>query len=116
MQASSQRLRRYLRHGTMPQLAAFEAVLRLGSVTRAADILCMAQPTVSGHLRKLSETLGLVLFKPQGRQLVPTAAALTLQAAVAKVFEALVRVEVELDALRPAAAAKPRLPARCAMP
>ena len=37
-------------------------------------------------------------------------------AAVAKVFEALVRVEVELDALRPAAAAKPRLQAGRAMP
>ena len=27
--------RRYLRHGMLPQLAAFEAVVRLGSCTRA---------------------------------------------------------------------------------
>ena len=37
-----QRLRRYLRHGLMPQLAAFDAVMRLGSVTRASEVLHMA--------------------------------------------------------------------------
>ena len=58
--------RRYLRHGTLPQLAAFEAVVRLGSVTRAADALCMAQPTLSGHLRKLSESLDIQLFEQHG--------------------------------------------------
>ena len=116
MQAPQPRLRRYLRHGTMPQLAAFDAVLREGSVTRAADSLCMAQPTVSGHLRKLSETLGLALFEPQGRQLSPTPAAWALQAAVDEVFEALARVEAELDALRPLPESPARLPAAAAMP
>lgn len=116
MQASHQRLRRYLRHGTMPQLAAFDAVLRLGSVRRAADSLCLAQPTVSGHLRKLSEALGLALFEPQGRQLAPTPAALALSAAVDEIFEALDRVEAELEALRPPPESRARLPATAAMP
>ena len=116
MQTSSQRRRRYLRHGTMPQLAALDAVLKLGSVSRAADTLCLAQPTVSGHLRKLSETLGLALFEPQGRQLLPTAAALALQAAVDEIFEALDRVEAELEALRPAPTSLSRLPAAVPMP
>ena len=52
------RLRRYVRHGTLPQLAALEAVVRLGSATRAAEALCIAQPTLSGQLRKLSDALG----------------------------------------------------------
>jgi hypothetical protein len=52
------RLRRFFRHGFLPQLMAFEACVRLGSVTRAAEELCLAQPTVSCMLRKLSETLG----------------------------------------------------------
>ena len=52
------RLRRYYRHGLIPQLLAFEACARLGSVTRAAEELALAQPTVSGLLRKLSETMG----------------------------------------------------------
>lgn len=52
------RLRRYFRHGLLPQLIAFEAVVRLGGVTRAANELSLAQPTVSGLLRKLTETMG----------------------------------------------------------
>src|SRR3982751_1391972 len=52
------RMRRYFRHGLLPQLIAFEACVRLGGVTRAAEELALAQPTVSGLLRKLSETAG----------------------------------------------------------
>ena len=52
------KLRRYFRHGLLPQLIAFETVVRLGGVTRAADELFLAQPTVSGLLRKLAETMG----------------------------------------------------------
>ena len=52
------RLRHYYRHGLLPQLVAFEACLRLGSVTRAAEELALAQPTVSGLLKKLSDTMG----------------------------------------------------------
>ena len=48
------RLRRYVRHGLLPQLLAFDAVMRLGSVTRASLALHMAQPTVSGHLDRKS--------------------------------------------------------------
>jgi hypothetical protein len=39
--------RRFFRHGFLPQLMAFEAAVRLGSVTRAAEELALAQPTVS---------------------------------------------------------------------
>lgn len=51
-------LRRFFRHGFLPQLMAFEACVRLGSVTRAAEELSLAQPTVSCMLRKLSHTAG----------------------------------------------------------
>ena len=37
---------------------ALEACARLGSVTRAADELALAQPTISGMLRKLSDSVG----------------------------------------------------------
>ncbi len=100
MNTPTLKLRRYLRHGTLPQLAAFESVLRLGSVTRAADALCLAQPTVSGQLRKLSDSMGLPLFLPQGRHLAPTPAALALQQAVDEVFAALERVDSVLAGLR----------------
>lgn len=93
--------RRFIRHGLIPQLAAFEAVMRLGSAVRAAESLCVAQSTLSGHLRKLSDTLGVQLFELQGKQLVPTPAALALIASVDEVFDALTRCELALVPLRP---------------
>lgn len=57
------RLRRYIRNGTLTQLAAFQTVVELGSFTRAADALHMAQPTVSLLVKKLGETLGVQLLK-----------------------------------------------------
>lgn len=92
--------RRYMRHGTLPQLAAFEAVVRLGSVSRAADALCLAQPTLSGHLRKLSDALGVRLFEQRGKYLVPTDAALVLLEGTREVFDAFDRCEQVLAGLR----------------
>ena len=93
-------LRRYLRHGTLPQLAAFEAVVRLGSATRAAEALCVAQPTISGHLKKLGDALGVRLFELRGKRLVPTPAALALLEATDEVAAVLARCEQTLDAYR----------------
>ena len=93
-------LRRYLRHGTLPQLAAFEAVVRLGSATRAAHALSVARPTISGHLRKLGDALGVRLFELHGRRLVPTAAALAVLEATREVSAAFARCEEVLDVHR----------------
>ena len=43
-------------------LEAFVAVARQGGFTRAADRLCLTQPTVSGQIKELEEELGLTLF------------------------------------------------------
>ena len=68
------RLRPYFRHGLLPQLIAFEACVRLGGVTRAAEELAIAQPTVSGLLRKLSETIGEPVLRARAGRVEPTAA------------------------------------------
>ena len=68
------RFRRYFRHGLLPQLIAFEACLRLGGVTRAADELCIAQPTVSGLLRKLADTVGAPVLHAKGGRIELTEA------------------------------------------
>ena len=62
------KIRRYIKHGTLPQLSVFEAVARLGSFTRAAEELYMAQPTVSVQIKKLTETVGLPLFEQVGKR------------------------------------------------
>ncbi|MCP4410683.1 MAG: LysR family transcriptional regulator [Gammaproteobacteria bacterium] len=63
-----------IRHVTLRQLQIFEAVVRLGGYTRAAEALHLTQPTVSMQIKKLSEALGLPLLEQVGRHIHPTAA------------------------------------------
>jgi len=53
-------------------LLYFYTVAREGSVTRAAQKLRLAQPTLSGQIRKLEEQFDEKLFERQGRNLVLT--------------------------------------------
>lgn len=55
-------------------LRAFEAVVRLGSVTRAAEELHVTHGAVSRHLKSLEDALGTALFHREGRGLAPTPA------------------------------------------
>ncbi len=52
---------------TFTQLRSFDAVAQLGGITRAAEALHLTQPTISGQLRELSESLGVELLTPVGR-------------------------------------------------
>lgn len=93
-------IKRYLRHGMLPQLAMFEAAARLGSFTRAADSLHAAQPTVSTQIRKLSATLELPLFEQIGKKMHLTPAGVALEAGCRDLFAALARVEASLSGMR----------------
>lgn len=97
---SQHRSRQFLKHGTLPQMAVFEAIVRLGSFTRAAHEMHMAQPTVSGLVRKLSDSAGAPLFEKVGRNVVPTEAGRRLYVKAGEVFETLERAQTELAALR----------------
>jgi DNA-binding transcriptional LysR family regulator len=94
------RIRRYVRHGMLPQLAVFEAVCRLGSYTRAAEELFIAQPTVSTQMKKLADTLGVALVEQTGKRLEITEAGRELAAACGDIFARLERVEERLRELR----------------
>ena len=93
-------IRRFLRHGMLPQLAVFESAARLGSFTRAAEELHLAQPTVSTQIRKLSDTLALPLFEQIGKKVHLTPAGSALQAGCAELFAAFGRIEESLASLR----------------
>ncbi len=93
-------LRRYFRHGLFPQLVVFEAVARLGSVTRAGAELHLAQPTASMQLKKLSRSLELRLFVPDGRRLKITAAGEALLAVCRELIALFERAEQTLAAFR----------------
>ncbi|HEY0818507.1 MAG TPA: LysR family transcriptional regulator [Rhizobacter sp.] len=85
---------------SLVQLRSFEAVVRLGGVSRAAQALHLAQPTVSTQMKELSTALGLLLFEPRGRGLVPTAAGQRLAEAVREMGEAWQRFEEDAAALQ----------------
>ena len=53
-------------------LLYFWTAAREGSVSRAAERLLVAQPTVSGQIRKLEQSIGQDLFDRTGRELVLT--------------------------------------------
>ena len=93
-------LRRFFRHGLFPQMMVFEVVARLGSVTRAAEELHLAQPTVSTQLKKLAQTLDATLFEQRGRGLVLTPAGRELQEVCAELFGVLERAAQRLAAVR----------------
>ncbi|MEO8102259.1 MAG: LysR substrate-binding domain-containing protein [Betaproteobacteria bacterium] len=93
-------IRRYLRHGMLPQLRVFEASARLGSLTRAADELHIAQPTASVQIKKLTETIGLPLFDHIGNRVYLTDAGQRVYAGCQDVFRALSTLEETLNGLR----------------
>jgi len=93
------RLRRFFRHGFFPQLVAFEACVRHGSVTRAAEELSLAQPTVSCLIRKLSETLGESVLETRSRRMEPTPVGRELLGLCEEIFDAFDRFDERRAAL-----------------
>ena len=53
-------------------LRAFAAICRLGSITRAADVVHLSQPAITQGLARLETAVGAPLFLRHGRGLSPT--------------------------------------------
>ncbi len=85
-----------IRHATLRQLQLFEAIVRLGSFTRAAEELFLTQPTISTQIKKLSDTFGLPLFEHVGRTVKPTQAGLELYETCKLIFESLANLEMKV--------------------
>ncbi|MCV2883795.1 LysR family transcriptional regulator [Aestuariibacter sp. AA17] len=52
--------------------AVFDAIYTAGSLTKAADVLCITQPAVSNSLSRLREMLNDPLFVRTGHSMTPT--------------------------------------------
>ena len=89
-----------IRHTTLRQLQVFEAIVRLGSFTRAAEELFLTQPTVSMQIKKLTDALGLPLFEHVGRNVEPTEAGLALYKSSRELFETLANLEMTVADLK----------------
>ncbi|MCX7814246.1 MAG: LysR family transcriptional regulator [Tepidimonas ignava] len=84
---------------TFHQLRTLEAVVRLGSITRAAAELHLTQPTVSAQIHELQSALDTALVEPVGRGIRPTEAAQLLRATALDMFARWQRFEEDLQAL-----------------
>lgn len=56
------------------QIEIFCALVKLRSFSKAADMLLLTQPTVSGHIKNLESELGVRLLDRIGKRVVPTEA------------------------------------------
>ncbi len=91
---------RLARYASLRQLQVFEAVARLGSFTRAAEELFLAQPTVSMQLKKLADTLGLPLFEQVGIRIQLTDTGREVYVACQEVFHSLASLEMKIADLK----------------
>ena len=89
-----------IRHTTFRQMQIFEAIVRLGSFTRAAEELFLTQPTVSTQLKKLTEVMGLALLDQSGRKLKPTEAGHELYRAIRQIFDTLAELDSRIAGLK----------------
>ena len=85
-----------IRHATLRQLQVFEAIVRHGHFTRAAEELFLTQPTVSMQVKKLADAIGLPLFEQAGRNVKPTQVAQELYKACRDIFESLANLEMKV--------------------
>lgn len=85
-------------------LLYFYTVAREGSVTRAAEVLRLAQPTLSGQIRKLESALDEDLFVREGRSLRLTEAGRLVYGYADEIFSS---GREMMDALRGRASRRP---------
>jgi DNA-binding transcriptional LysR family regulator len=89
-----------IRHTTLRQLQLMEAIVRLGSFTRAAEELFLTQPTVSMQIKKLAEAVDAQLFQQIGRNVTPTDAGREVYQAACQILDALCNLEIKLADLK----------------
>ncbi len=77
-------------------LAIVQEVARQGSLTAAADTLCLTQSALSHSIKKLEAMLGTPVWLREGRQLIPTQAGAYLLGLANRVLPQLTQAEERL--------------------
>lgn len=80
------------------RLQVFAKVYECKSFSRAAEEVLLSQPTVSGHIKSLEETLGLRLFDRLGREIMPTRGADLLYGHARRILDAFDEAAHAVDA------------------
>ena len=79
------------------QLRIVDAIVRTGTVTKAAERLFVTQPAVSHALRDMESRLGVQLFQREGRRMVPTPEGERLLETARTVLDEVARAEYDLS-------------------
>lgn len=82
------------------QIEAFKAVVETGSVTAAANVLAISQPSVSKLISHLEEDAGLQLFERVRGRLVPSERGIRLYEEVDRTFAGLRQIERAIDSIQ----------------
>ncbi|MDR1420047.1 MAG: LysR family transcriptional regulator [Treponema sp.] len=81
----------------LTQLAQFKAIAEYESMSRAAEKICISQPSLSASLRKLEEELGVRLFeRRKGKIMLNDAGKMALQQ-VNAIFEHAEKMKAEME-------------------
>ncbi|HJC47788.1 MAG TPA: LysR family transcriptional regulator [Candidatus Lachnoclostridium pullistercoris] len=86
--------------GNLEYYKVFYYVERLGSITGAAQILCISQPAVSQAVRQLEQNLGVKLFIRSAKGVRLTEEGKTLAAYVERGMESFLKGEEAMDRLK----------------
>ncbi|WP_417586334.1 LysR substrate-binding domain-containing protein [Pararhodobacter oceanensis] len=91
------------------QVEAFKAVVEAASVTAAANLMHISQPSVSRLLRSLEDSIGFALFERRKGRLVATAEAMLFYDEIQKYFHTMQRLAHTANDIRTLAHGQLRL-------
>lgn len=94
-------------------LQLVRAVAETGTLTAAAERLCVTQSALSHRLRELEQRLGSAVFHRQGRRMIPTQTGARLLAAAEQVLDELERTRNDLARLSAGELGELRLSTGC---
>ena len=75
------------------EIEIFRAVMREGSVSRAAQVLLISQPAASKYIAQLERRVGVALFVRKGGRLLPTPEGRALYGQVDRLFSGLSQLD-----------------------
>ena len=77
-------------------LRLVRSITRHGSLTRAAEELCVSQPDVSRQLTELEDSLGLMLFSRTRKAMVPTEAGIEFHRHACALLDSIAELEEQM--------------------
>jgi len=89
-----------VRHISLRQLQIFAVVARAGGYRLAAEELFVTQPSISGHIKKLCDVVGLPVFERVGNEMRLTPGGQKVLSAAEDILDRLSRLHLDISELK----------------